>query len=52
MRNACLHAAVVGPDQYTARCDAILHQQAPAQTLIDPCEANVDDPAAQTDCSD
>ncbi len=51
MRDACLHAAVMGPGKYTARCDAILHQ-APAQTLIDPCDANADDPSVQADCSD
>ena len=51
MRNACLHAAVMGPDKYTARCDAILHQM-PAQALTDPCDANADDPATQADCND
>jgi hypothetical protein len=51
MRAACTWAALSGPGNYPARCDAVLHQT-PDQPLADPCDANVEDPAMQAECSD
>ncbi len=51
MRTACTRAALAGPGKYPARCDAVLHPP-PGPPAIDPCEANADDAALQTECSD
>ncbi|WP_428483326.1 hypothetical protein [Rhodopila sp.] len=54
MRAACTRAALMGPDKYPARCDAVLHPT-PAQSAPDAdplaCEDDTD-PAQQTACSD
>ena len=51
MHTACIQAAVKGPGNYPARCDAILHP-ASSPPAIDACQNNVDDPATQVECSD
>jgi len=51
MRAACTRAALMGPDKYPVRCDAVLHQPLD-HSPTDPCEGN-DDLAGQTAaCSD
>ena len=51
MRTACTRAALAGSGKYPARCDAFLHPP-PGPPAIDSCEANADDAALQTECSD
>jgi hypothetical protein len=51
MRTACTQAAMGGLSKYPARCDAVLHPT-PSQAVIDPCDANPDDPAVVTECND
>ena len=53
VRAACVRIALAGPDEYTARCEAVL-RRTPDQSPNDPfaCEGDADDPLAQGACSD
>lgn len=50
LKTACTRAAL-GPNKYPTRCDTVL-RPASTQLQTDPCEANADDPAIQTECND
>jgi hypothetical protein len=51
MCTACTQAALAGPGEYPAACDAVLHVT-PDQALTDPCAGDADSQAMQTECSD
>jgi hypothetical protein len=52
MTAACTRAASAGPGKFPARCDTILRPPLDHQSAADPCVAQGDDPALQTECSD
>jgi hypothetical protein len=53
VRAACVRVALAGPDEYPARCEAIL-RRTPDQSPANPfaCEGDAGDPLAESACSD